>query len=672
MTDPLLIMTVFTIGLAVLLLIVVEGVGLRKIVRNCNVGAKTQWRDAILSLETAKRRLKEAKRVGEDDIVVESCRLAITQAREILQTAREKFGRELNRHVTALQKRRRESLDKATENTTDFYRTELKAKWTSIGSPTAAIVISVVGAALLLALVLIDIRYYNLFSFNVFPYLPDYPTPALLLGLSKVLLLLGLLLLLLVASVVIVPPLALLRLIRIVNGVRALTAKGIARFSLAACGRSTQCSKRALPLLDNASADSASVPGSANRRWIRRSVETTIFFVTKYGSKLIPNRTVLIWILWTAIGLSFIAVCYIAVEFEPRYQFHAICGEPKGARNVRVILDPPLAGEASFTRIGSIGGNVFIVREFCGRQRHTGDEKAESQRDGQRDSNAGRAEISEVEQEPRGRIEAEANSESNGEERSRWLTTLLEGLQYVVDQVKDRLNFYNSHYDNPPNYPAAVTVVPSNRVLCMHEVHQDDEAVVCEPLPQPHGNGLRIIVHETTENTIWTIVGPPGVRVRMDDEWLLRDEIVAQKLCDGDATEISEPILFKRGQRVPANERVARATIKTFLEKPELANGKLHVLGFASGDGSSLYNERLARQRANAIVALVREEDSDRLLRDDSWGENHLTNGVANSRSVRLVGCREKVEDSSETAAQQTRATTSEPREQGAVVRWPS
>lgn len=668
MTELLLIIAIFTIGLAALL-IVVEGVGLRSIVRRCDADAKTEWRNAILSLEAAKGTLKEAKRTGEGDTVVESCRLAITQARENLQTERKKFDEELNRHVDALQDRRRKSLDKATENTTDFYRTELTAKWTSIGSPTAATVISVVGAALLLALVLIDIRYYNLFSFNVFPYLPDYPAPALLLGLSKVLLLLGLLLLLLVASVVIVPPLALLRLIRIVNGVRAWTAKGIARFSLAACGRSTQCSKRALPLLDNASPDSVSVPGSVNRRWIRRSVETTILFVTKYGSKLIPNRTVLIWILWTAIGLSFIAVCYIAVVFEPRYQFHAICGEPKGARNVRVILDPPLAGEASFTRIGSIGGNVFIVREFCGRQRHTGDEKAESQRDGQRDSSAGRAEVSEVEQEPRRRIEAEANSESNGEEQSRWPTTLLEGLQYVVDQVKDRLEFYSSHYDNPPNYPAAVTVVPSNRVLCMHEVHQDGEAVVCEPPLQPHGSGLRIIVHETTENTIWTIVVPADVQVRMDNEWRLKGEI-AQRLCsNGASAEISEPILFEWAQTAPADEQAARKIIKAFLNKPELKNGKLHVLGFASGDGGSLFNERLARQRAQAIVALVKEEDSNRTLIKESFGESHLTNGVANSRSVRLVGCQENSEDSSDSPAQQTRAATSEPREQGAVVR---
>ena len=56
--------------------------------------------------------------------------------------------------------------------------------------------------------------------------------------------------------------------------------------------------------------------------------------------------------------------------------------------------------------------------------------------------------------------------------------------------------------------------------------------------------------------------------------------------------------------------------------------------------------------------------DPSRKLREHSWGETHLTNGVANSRSVRIVGCRseagaaEDSSDSSDQQPQQARAAT--------------
>ena len=105
--------------------------------------------------------------------------------------------------------------------------------------------------------------------------------------------------------------------------------------------------------------------------------------------------------------------------------------------------------------------------------------------------------------------------------------------------------------------------------------------------------------------------------------------------------------------------------IKTFVSKPELQKVKLHVLGFASGDGNRRYNENLARQRAAAVATIVRKLDSSRKLREHSWGENHLTSGVANSRSVRIVGCRSEAgtaedssSDSSDQQQQQARAAT--------------
>lgn len=653
MTDLQLIMVLCTIGLAVL--IVVEGAGLPRIVRRCDAGAKEKWKTAILALKAAKRGLKDAKREGAGDVVVESRRLEVTQSRDNARTACEDFGEALDHQVNDLRDRRRESLNDAITATTNFYWTELKAKWTRIGSPTVKTVASFAGPALLLALALILIRYYWLFDFSVLPYLPDYPAPALLLGFLHALLLLGFLPLIFVAGIMIVPPLVLLLLIGAVDAVRAMTAKGIARVSLVACGRWTPCSYLALPLLDEASADSVAGFGDANDRWIRRSVEAAIMFVRKYGSKLIPkNRMVLIWSWWFAVVVSLIIVGYIAVEFEPRYQFYKICTEPKGSKNVRVVLDPPLAGEASFTRIGFIGGNVFIVPVSSCRQPQTADKEAKNQRDDQRDSGGDR---SGVEQEPRGGAEAEAaevNNDGNGEGGATAANSLLAGLQYVVGGIKGRLHYYHNYFDHKKRQDApAVTVVPLGRVLCMYEVRegQSSKSADCRPLFQPSGAGLRITVQKTTDTT-WTIVLPPGVR--MDDEWRLREEI-AERLCNGGAPKISEPILFKRGMATPMDERAAEI-IRAFLTKPELQKVDLHVLGFASGDGISLHNENLARQRAETVAAAVRELYPNRTLLTDSWGEVHLTNGVANSRSARIVGCRPKTVDSADPSGRKARA----------------
>lgn len=652
MTELLLI----TIGLAILL-IAVESVGLRRLARRCD---SETWKEAIRSLKKAKEKLKEAKRAGEGDTVIES-RVELAQARKNTQEARKKFGKELNCQVNALWVRRREPLKNAACAIRCFSKSVRKATLASlerIVSPKAAGIAT--PPALLLVLALSEVRYYNLFDFNVLPYLADYPASALLLGVLQVLLLLGLSPLLFVASIVIVLPRAGLRLIRIVDGMRALVAKGIGWVFIAACGRWTPCSFLALQLLDQQSGD---VDDSRSRRL----VEPTIRFVGKYGSRLIlkadrpDSEPYLTSVAWFVVGALFFAVSYIAIELEPRYKFHAICGEPKGSRNVRVFLDPPLAGgkAANFTRIGSMGGNIFIVRESCGHQPRTTDE------DQKTNVATSATSVASESEEPPGSTEPEppeTNGQANGESDLDEMAV----LRFVVDGIQRRLRFrFSLDYDRLGDYSPTVTVVPLNRILCMHEDHGDgsDESVDCKPLLRPVSAGLRIIVHETIENTIWTIVGPPGVRVRMDEEWLLKNEI-ARRRCDGGPTKISEPILFKRAQIDLADERVAEATIKAFLAKPELQNVKLHVIGFASGDGNSQYNDNLARQRARAVVAIVQNLAPRRTPIEDSWGETHLTNGVANSRSVRLVGCRPEAEDSSDSTNQQAHAITSEPQGQ--------
>lgn len=639
MTDLSLVMVLFTftIGL-VALLIVVESVGLSKLVRRCDAGEKTEWRNKILLLKAA----------------VES-RFEVTQARENVQEACKEFKKELDRQMDDLRVWRKKPLDKAAPAMGRFFGTLLRATWRSIASRT---VVGVAGSGLLLTLVLIEIRSYELFRFDVFPYLLDFPVPAFLVGLLQVMLLLGLLPLIFATIAVTVPSWAVLRLIRTVDGTRALVAKGIASIYFSACDRWTQCSYLALPLLYDMSADSAPSSGGTHAR--RRLVEPVIWFLRNGVRLIIKGRTSskpkLTLVSMIVVGTLFLVVCYTAVKFEPLYRIHFICGEAKGAKNVRVVLDPPLPGGNRFTRIGSIGGNVFIVPESCESQ--TVDDEADTRNDDQR---RGGANQSEVEQEARGSTETETNGESTKRDRNSNETTWA-GLQSIVDKIRSRVRFISSigspDYEKPQVDSAKVTVVPLGRVLCMYEVRdgQSNPLAACRPLSQANGAGLRITVQRTTDNA-WTIVLPPDVR--MDDEWRLKGEI-AQRLCKSGPTEISEPILFERGQTIPTNEQAAEAIIRAFLNTPESENFKLHVLGFASGDGSSSHNKDLAWERAKAVAETARNLYRNRVLREKSWGETHLTNGVANSRSVRLVGCRPEAQDSSGSSGQRAPATTSE------------
>lgn len=701
MTWPALVAAAVGLALAVVLL-VVECAGLVRFVRRCDADTRKKWKTAILSLKAANRGLRAARRAGDGEAVVES-RLAVTHGREDARTAcgdvREKVGVQ----AAELRKQRREQLDEATADLVKFVLRDLMtATWSTVSGRAT---LTAAGAVLLLVLLSIQLLYYAHFDFDVLQYLADYSMPALLQSLLQVSVLLVLAPLLLTASVVLAPPLAGLLLVRGVDGIRAAAANALARLLFAACRRWTTCSQLALPLLDApAPAVSASENGSGKDgkdRPVRRLVSPSISFVRDYGSKLLIRRdgkdgndltaSRLSSFAWSLVAILFLFSCAVAVWVEPRYRAHAAC---EGPRTTRVVLDPPLKDEASFTKIGSIGGHVFIVSESCGLPPKAGaagnvgkSERGQSQAAGEdvqqirvavsAKGGGDQSIIDDTSEPERQEVETDGGEPAllAALKALEALAARVPGLRYVLDQVQFRLPFLwfpdrRESRENPPG----VTVVPLGRVLCMHDVHGDrpDESVACGPRPRPGDAGSRISVHRTTDNA-WTIVLPPDVR--MDGEWRLKAEI-ARRICDGGAAEISEPVLFERGEATPADAQAARDLIRAFVNKPELQGVKLHVLGFASGDGNRRYNENLARRRADTVAREVRkqdEQDSDRELKKDAWGETHLTNGVANSRSARIVGCRREAGTSSDTSGQQARASaTSEPRTQEeAVVRWP-
>ena len=104
---------------------------------------------------------------------------------------------------------------------------------------------------------------------------------------------------------------------------------------------------------------------------------------------------------------------------------------------------------------------------------------------------------------------------------------------------------------------------------------------------------------------------------------------------------ISRPVLFRRGVAdAVADRRGDEETIRRFMERPAVQRApKIYVFGFASADGPSGVNHDLAQQRAQTVKAAVRQDYPTIRVKTYDLGENHLTQGVANSRSARIVAC---------------------------------
>ena len=105
---------------------------------------------------------------------------------------------------------------------------------------------------------------------------------------------------------------------------------------------------------------------------------------------------------------------------------------------------------------------------------------------------------------------------------------------------------------------------------------------------------------------------------------------------------ISRPVLFRRGVAdAVADRRGDEETIRRFMERPAVQRApKIYVFGFASADGpSDDVNDDLASQRAQTVKAAVRRHEWTKDIKKYGLGENHLTQGVANSRSARIVAC---------------------------------
>lgn len=125
-------------------------------------------------------------------------------------------------------------------------------------------------------------------------------------------------------------------------------------------------------------------------------------------------------------------------------------------------------------------------------------------------------------------------------------------------------------------------------------------------------------------------------RVKMEIRQRLEEKEVP---CAG-KWAISRPVMFRSGVGDKVAGQIDKKSIRRFMEQPALRKAeKVYVFGFASADGPRDVNELLARQRARTVKKVIRRHYSPIDVKVDELGEDHLTEGVASSRSARIVAC---------------------------------
>lgn len=125
-------------------------------------------------------------------------------------------------------------------------------------------------------------------------------------------------------------------------------------------------------------------------------------------------------------------------------------------------------------------------------------------------------------------------------------------------------------------------------------------------------------------------------RVRMEIGQYLEGQGVS---CAG-KWAISRPVVFRPGVADEVAGQIDEKSIHRFMEQPATRKAaKVYVFGFASADGPRDVNELLAMQRAWTIKRTIQRDNPAIAVEVHDMGEDHLTDGVASSRSARIVAC---------------------------------
>ena len=284
-------------------------------------------------------------------------------------------------------------------------------------------------------------------------------------------------------------------------------------------------------------------------------------------------------------------------RFEAAYRSNAACHE--STRQTRVVVEPSLPGvdepDEPVIAIGSNAGYVIVVSGA----------KCEARKDARQSS-----ELADGHDEAYlGDIPRDLRREVSGRVRFLW-----RWLEETWEKKK------SAHKDPLPQ----AVIVPLSRVLCMYD----------EP---PNGTeASSLCTAQTSDNGS----SDPRLEERLKTE--IRNKLEENNIpkCAGDL-RISPPIVFRPYESDQLAAAAGPDSVDHAIQSLRLetaAETRLYVFGYASADGPGNHNRTLSEQRADHVRALV-EGKKQQVVATFPMGEDHLVNGVAESRGARLVAC---------------------------------
>lgn len=491
-------------------------------------------------------------------------------------------------------------------------------------------------ASILLAMVVVanNYYYYDRFDFNVLPYHSELTADALITVVLVVVAVTAVVLLATLTSIFLLivglPLLALLSAIVLGWAVAFVLGQTSARL-VALSGRSARLGQLTLLLVhiwalllnrvQEALSAFSRTAGALIGVDIDKHVNAFINYIGQLEMDQIVQRAYPPIVHSLFFVLTIAALLYV-VSIDPQYRAHVVCRDDS---RVRVVVNQPPAGVGdSMIRIGSNKSYLFAI-------------PAESCSSGDAAGLAGTNELTQRtgnnENMQSDQPKASGNNEVMPQRNQSEVDSSAEAMQSQHAAtasrhwISERLGFLGSNLRpvsmkfllnlRPSEFGGAVVALPVTRVHCMYEEQSSEQAsVLC--------------------------ARPAVPRTPMLREQLLREQLLGE-IAGCEQLVVSKPFVFRPGEwEQPVGGTVVQ--IDNFKSKYEalrrsVTDGTLYVFGFASADGPSSNNERLALNRANTVRGLVTPYFSGWDIRSMSLGERHLTSGMANSRSARLVFC---------------------------------
>ena len=151
--------------------------------------------------------------------------------------------------------------------------------------------------------------------------------------------------------------------------------------------------------------------------------------------------------------------------------------------------------------------------------------------------------------------------------------------------------------------------------------------------------GIYIYSSQSQKWERWEEKANVGLGLKTD--WKVIEEFAEKADCRKTEAIVSSPILFKRNESELLENKHFLWLVLDQLKKLNVK--KMKVYGLASPDGDEDHNKDLSQRRADTVKDLVlrsKRLDKDVEIASCHVGEAHLTQGITDSRSVRIVACR--------------------------------